>query len=498
MIALCLCGTFKYADVKVPTADDPDAGMDLAEQCVATCVNYLGTKDEQAAITDALYPPLVRFDAAASGAEEGFIELWSKMDLTSLFGFPLWEEKVFDSLYKARAELQSIFIGYAKSKDGGSKAAAAALTMSQQELTDLALDCSLSSDTFPMERVVEVFESADAVKDASASAKGFKADGSLELHEFLEAVVKLSFARDNPQFGASGDASAVPKPLPGCLETMLKDNLLLNAKRDALNGVIVMINRDASSKEALARRRDALKNKFEKMAKADTATAAANKKGGPALGLDRFCQELYELGVCREVMVEPKSAVKGTTIAPVRTNLTTVDCKGAFASVQKVEKRDKGSLATLNADEFIMCLALCATIKYADAKDANGKPMPLGMMVDGMLANVLGEADEAKVVQKLFPPPPRFNPAKVASVPGKPAPPPSFMAAWEKMDLSHLWGFPMFEAGVFDILNDNFAELNSIFSQYANSATAAASDQHFPSAPSPAHFLTAPPSGCHH
>ena len=47
--------------------------------------------------------------------------------------------------------------------------------------------------------------------------------------------------------------------------------------------------------------------------------------------------------------------------------------------------------------------------------------------VDGIMANYLGEADEAKVVDKLFPPPPRFNPAAAPPAPGKPAPPPSFM-----------------------------------------------------------------------
>ena len=77
-----------------------------------------------------------------------------------------------------------------------------------------------------MERVITVFESSDHI------AKGAKGgDGSLELYEFIEAVVKLSFARENPEYGAEGktDASAVPKPLPGCLETVLKENLLLNS-----------------------------------------------------------------------------------------------------------------------------------------------------------------------------------------------------------------------------------------------------------------------------
>jgi hypothetical protein len=37
--------------------------------------------------------------------------------------------------------------------------------MQPNELTDLALDCSLATEAFPMERVLIVFESADAVKD---------------------------------------------------------------------------------------------------------------------------------------------------------------------------------------------------------------------------------------------------------------------------------------------------------------------------------------------
>ena len=98
-----------------------------------------------------------------------------------------------------------------------------------------------------MERVVQVFESADM-------KKGAKGDGSLELAEFLEAIVKLAFARENPSFGSDG-STEVPKPLPGCLETILKDNLLLNAKRDALAEVKAALTTDGPTKQVLAARR---------------------------------------------------------------------------------------------------------------------------------------------------------------------------------------------------------------------------------------------------
>ena len=69
--------------------------MDLAQKCVAICHNYMQTKDEQQAITDALFPPLERFDVSAAGAEDSFVSLWEQIDLSTLHGFPLFEEGVF-------------------------------------------------------------------------------------------------------------------------------------------------------------------------------------------------------------------------------------------------------------------------------------------------------------------------------------------------------------------------------------------------------------------
>ena len=113
MVALCLCATFKYAEVKVPTEDDPEAGMDFEKMCEAICYNYTGEKDEQKAITDALYPPLVRFDPEGM-ADEGFVELWKGINLSHLYGFPLWLERVFMTLLGAFGEIQSIFNQYSK------------------------------------------------------------------------------------------------------------------------------------------------------------------------------------------------------------------------------------------------------------------------------------------------------------------------------------------------------------------------------------------------
>ena len=78
--------------------------------------------------------------------------------------------------------------------------------------------------------------------------------------------------------------------------------------------------------------------------------------------------------------------------------------------------------------------------------------MSLAQKVEGVIDNYLGAKDELAVVQPIVaPPPPRFNPAQF-SVPGKAPPPATFMNAWKQMSLSHLWGFPTFESGVFELL----------------------------------------------
>jgi len=99
--------------------------------------------------------------------------------------------------------------------------------MQQTELTDLALDCSLSTDKFPMSRVIELFERAD-MADAKPGEAPKPGDGALELFEFLEAVVMLALFRANPSMTLAGGATKVDVPLPDCLVTMLKENLLLN------------------------------------------------------------------------------------------------------------------------------------------------------------------------------------------------------------------------------------------------------------------------------
>ena len=226
-MALALCGTIKYEEVEQ---------MSLAQRVAGIVANFLGEKDEQQVLTEVLAPRAERLSTAGVLALPGmdaavhalFMGVWAKMDLGHLYGFPLWEKAVFMLLHRSFPELQSIFVTYSKrgTADSGSLE-----TMQQTELVDLALDCGLATKAFPMARVQLVFSRADLVDDGKGSDHGM----ALELHEFLEAVVQLSFSRANPRFGEVGNEQLAPAhPLPDCFEQMLTQKLLQGAKRSGL------------------------------------------------------------------------------------------------------------------------------------------------------------------------------------------------------------------------------------------------------------------------
>ena len=310
-----------------------------------------------------------------------------------------------------------------------------------------------------MSRVIELFERA-YMADAKPGEAPKPGDGALELFEFLEAVVMLALFRANPSMTLAGGATKADVPLPDCLVTMLKENLLLNAKRDQLAAVKAQLKQDGVQ-DAMQRRRDGLKRVFDKLCKGEKQKPG---KGGPTLSMDVFTQDLFERGIARDVEITPTSPVKGKKLDPVVTKLSVIDAKGAFVTSQKVEKENTAT--TINFDEFMVCLALCGSIKYA-----NVEKMSLAQKVDSLYTNYLGETDEQKCIDLCYPPPPRFNPAVKRNT-GGPVPSATFMDTWKKMDLSHLFGFPEFEEGVFALLEKSFGELSSIFSQYSKSGTA--------------------------
>ena len=292
-------------------------------------------------------------------------------------------------LQRSFPELVSIFTEYAKSGSAGSGSAKATMTMQSTGLTNLALDCEIATDKFKMARVNTIFQRADQMDDTLVADRGDKremkgksaqgGDNGLELHEFLECLIMLAFQRANPEFGAVGHNAEPDDPMPGCLASLLEKNILKNARRDKLAKVLKIVQKDAEVDKVKRTRAAALKPQFEAVCARDTTTMTGTKDqfgnaggeedgAGSTLGMDVFCDEISDRGVAEDVKIAPTPTITGLFLPSVHSNLSWLDCKGAFVTCQS-----GADMETIDLEEFLTCLALCGTIKYEALVVENGR-----------------------------------------------------------------------------------------------------------------------------
>merc|ERR1719310_1777952 len=138
------------------------------------------------------------------------------------------------------------------------------------------------------------------------------------------------------------------------------------------------------------------------------------------MGMERFCQDLFDRKVTKDVMVDPTPIVKGMTLPQRHSNLSWLDAKGAFVTGQSQAASSDGS-AVVDFEEFLVVLGLCGQIKYEEVTE-----MSLAQRVDGVICNYLGEKDEhAVITEAVAPPMERFDAASSGADR-------KFLAAWAK------------------------------------------------------------------
>ena len=431
---LALCGTIKYENVKgiggatpggkAGTCPDAGAEMPLAMIVDGIYANFLGEKDAHAVVSEFQQPALPRYDYAASGADEKWIAVYSKMDLSHVYGFPLWEESVFSVLGQNYNELKLVFQQYAKSGSSGSATAQQLFTMQKTEFTNLSLDCGLANESFSQARVTGCFERANQVDDTyktSASNKNVKTgksaekgDIGLELHEFLEAIVLLSFMRANPKYGQVGKNDGAKNEfilLPECLSTLLSSCILQKAKRDQAPGWLEEIQKDCM--KVINESKDAVRMEWRKSAgKGQQGAQMTNKNmtdTGLTMTVDDVCNDFLERGLMKDLNIGPRPPVVGMAVKKYNLNLSALDIKGAFVAAQSAAPG--GALTMGNAqhnlefDEFLLALALCGHIKYANVEST------MAQRVQGSIDNFLGVKSEREVITGMLYPLSRARPS---------------------------------------------------------------------------------------
>ena len=496
-------------------------------------------------VTGYQQPTLPRWDWQASGADKHWLAMYAKMDLSYIFGWPLWEKEVFEVLGKHFKDLKLIFQEYSKTGSAGSATADQLFTMQKTELNNLSLDCGLANADFAQVRVMAVFERADKVDEVDTRNKKAKSsqvqlaqeakmvkerskdlgknkakakvvdDNGLEFHEFLECLVNMSFQRANPKYGQVGKTDVAAggielELLPSCLENMLKNNILLKAKRDQVPGWLAEIQVSKDCQKVIDVRREKMRMRWRFDAgKGEQGAQMDNKEKGHSdtglsMDLPTFVDAMNDRGLMKDLFIAPQPPVVGMAVEKVHLNLSALDIKAAFAGAQSGDETlgkgsgdfkqgqnansgDKLQMGNanhkVNFDEWMLAIALCGHMKYVEVKGSTMSQRVAGALDNyiGRDANEMaigdtgGRSEKQVLSEILYPAPPRTQIAKTAKPPsGMPAEQHAlFLTTWKGamdacLDIDVI-GFPLWEEAVFKLMQANFDEIASIFANYSQS-----------------------------
>ena len=386
-----------------------------------------------------------------------FVETWKALDLSSVVGFPAWEEEVFVLLQPVFEQVSAIFFTYARAVGAAAGTSSATLdeTMQENELVALVRDTGLATDAFPIARILTLYVQVTTSAD------------QLTLPGFVKLLFLIAIHRANPKLGSAGNEHAVEKPLPQCLETLLTKHILKGVKKEQQAALKADIKAQLDLDSLFKTSRAALKQEFESACR--TREKGRSLFGGLVMSCPTLVAECQERKLLGGRLVTPRSTVVGASTADVEVALSAADVQRAFVSCQDGGGGEEGN-TTINFDEFLMCLTLCGQVKYAAVAE-----MTMEQKVSSLVATYLGERDDASAIGNAIAPKfLRFDASQVVALPGHSAAEHElWMSTWRGMDLSKVHGFPLWEREVFEVLHSNFVDLYGLFSYYAWSADGA-------------------------
>ena len=515
---LARCARDKYGEIKL---------MTLADGVRGVIQNILGEKSDEAVIRDATYIHAERYNWKLSkplpgqslAAHRKWLDCWQNIEIADLHYFPLWEKGVFDCLQECFQDLTNIFAHYAKSI-GGSTTAEDAVEMTMTEFKDLVKDVGLETKDLKFDVMSNMFKKANALNtnavreqrkqeagtaDAKNEAAGSKTktmnqsstgkptkraqkgkedemDMELVLYEFVEVLIRIAFWRANPYHGIHKLAMKL-MPLPDCLHQMLHEVVLPNAKRDDSALFKEKLAGDKMMQSALQSFDKKLKEWF------DVHTQSMFLRGeGRKLQYQQW-QDLLKKGWGTDVRAQgytPGNGVGNWEIYQdseitgdercrnkFKISLSLPQAKFAFINSQSLDQltvgqaKDTDAMTTLEYDEFKECIARCALDKYKPIRQ-----MSAAVMITSFCKNLLGEANteecmnEATLIKAE-----RYNWKRYSqTLPGQSLKEhKKWLEVWQRLELTDMYYFPLWEKGVHDLLQKHFGELSLIFLAYCRS-----------------------------
>ena len=445
------CAVNKYSAVKQMTQ-----GM-----CVEAMIqNMIGEKTEEDVMRARAYISAERFDRSKSQPRGGtsaadhekFLACWDQMQLDGLHGFPIWEEDVHNALAENFVTLSGVFDTYCKSL--ADKDAKNASEMDMQEFQDFAVDVGLETPGYAFAQMGAAFTAANK---SGKGAAGPPADAQLQLYEFLNVLVRVSFWRMNPTHGQHGQEAATGRdkqgnvivftPVPQALKETIKNVIVPNIRKDNSTNFRETTFKDAEVQKAISEHKSKLQSWWENL-------PFDPKVATDKLGMEQWVKILQKLNTIGTFECTQGSDVTGDPDIGTKyqCRLSVPQAKQAFMKAQG-QQGDSPDAALLEFSEMEECIARCAVDKYRGVKAMNA-----GQAVDGFCKNILGEATEEEVITAVtYKTAPRYDASGDSS---------EFGQCWAKCKFNDLHGFPLWEKEVYDALNGSFDSLKETFLAY--------------------------------
>ena len=274
---------------------------------------------------------------------------------------------------------------------------------------------------------------------------------------FIVLLLLIALNRANPKLGQVGEAGeqAVDVPLPGCLESLLQNNILKKAKRSKMSKIKTELLTSDPKKAFFSNFRGNVKSEFEKACKKREKMPAVSLFAKYMMSRATLIADLKDRGVIVAKNVKGKPKVTGDASADIELALSSLDVESAFTLCQDGGHGDAAN-DTIEFEEFLMCLGMCGCFKYSSVESMGAQ-----QKVEAIIAEYLGKASIDEVVASAAPKVERYDPSGSGA-------PPAMIEAWGKMStIEYIAGFPTWEEEVFGLLAGAFADLEPLFSYYA-------------------------------
>ena len=282
---------------------------------------------------------------------------------------------------------------------------------------------------------------------------------SLGIELFITLLINVAFYRDNPryvmQMAGAPKMSQETVPLLQCVQNMF--NEFLPKMKTGTAGEFTMVLKGDSDARAVL---DSYSDKVGTWLK--TLIDKAEKTNSDVY--TQFHAALEETG---SLGIRSLDATQASGIVVThKSSLTELQARHSFLDTQLAE-----DLAVCKPN-FELTAVLEALARCGDKKYATVMDMSFAKRIEGMLRNVLNEATEVEVLDEATVSVGDDLDTSAYDEKVKEALRKNWLICWKNMAFKDLYGYPLWETQLHDVLQGAFPELQSIFLYYCGNSIA--------------------------